>query len=198
MKTNSKKTTLMVGAMAVMVSANVQAGVIWSEDFSNDTVGINNNNPPVTQDFTNNQVRDWTITATANSPRVLTAVDLGGSGASFRVGRINDTTGALGRGEVFMTQFAPFNTSNSSQSIFQISFDLRVDSYGGNVAAATPRVIVKPTTGTTNALGARQPPWPSPLPIPPTVSPLSRATRVVTRSTLTISPSSSLGRRRAC
>jgi len=145
MKTNSNKTALMVGAMAVVVSANAQAGVIWSEDFSNDTV-----NTTVTQDFTGNAAPDWIITGSGGL--IPTAVDLGGSGASFRVGRIDDTGTSLGRGEVFMTQFAPFNTSNPGQSIFQISFDLRVDSYGGNVAAATPRVIVKPTTGTTNAL----------------------------------------------
>jgi len=145
MKTNSKKTALMVGAMAVMVSANAQASVIWSEDFSNDTV-----NTTVTQDFTGNAAPDWIITG--SSVRIPTAVELGGTGTSFHVGRINDNSSSFGKGEVFMTQFAPFNTSNPGQSIFQISFDLRVDSYGGNVAAATPRVIVKPTTGTTNAL----------------------------------------------
>ena len=145
MKTNSKKTALMVGAMAVMASANAQAGAIWSEDFSNDAL-----NATVTQDFTGNAVQDWTITG--SSVRIPTAVDLGGSGASFRVGRINDNNSSLGRGEVFMTQFGTFNTSLPGQSIFRISFDLRVDSYGGNVAAATPRFIVKPNSGTTNAL----------------------------------------------
>jgi len=145
MKTNSKKAALTVGAMAVMCSANAQAGVIWSEDFSNDTV-----NTTVTQDFTGNTMPDWTITG--SSVRIPTAVDLGGSGASFRVGRINDNSSSFGKGEVLMTQFGTFDTSLAGQSILRISFDLRVDSYGGNNAAATPRFIVKPNGGSSNAL----------------------------------------------
>lgn len=130
----SAKTITAITTIALS-AACTQAAVVWSEDFSDDTVGS-----PPKQNVVIATGNDWTTNSGVDFWQ--TVANLGTDEApNLAYSAFDDSGTNSASGYVNFTRMNPFDTTDPATAGLNVTFDMRVDSFTGS-GASTFRFVV--------------------------------------------------------
>lgn len=123
---------------ALALASTASAAVIWSDDYTEQTVGSF-----PSRDFAGGAAgNDYINSASATNATTIVTDAVGNPGPSMM---LNDGSSSSSvTNIVTMSHFAPFEVSATSATpILRISFDFRVDSYSGTTSSHNSRFILR-------------------------------------------------------